>query len=151
MIFICSSHVNYSRKKFHFQKSRRLYVLVVKHIFRIHSYSIFHPLNNSHFPYRNKEGHGNFKRCCICLFPSLWWWYPRWWLMSKLVKFYTLYMHSSLYSNYISVKLKKKSKEDDKYSTAERTGQSLLSICIHYKKKRERERASVSTISHSSW
>ena len=51
-------------------------------------------------------------------------------------------MHSSLYSNYISVKLKKKSKEDDKYSTAERTGQSLLSICIHYKKKkRERERA----------
>ena len=37
--------------------------------------------------------------------------------------------------------LKKKSKEDDKYSTAERTGQSLLSICIHYKKKKKRERA----------
>lgn len=112
LVFICSSHVNSSRKVLFF-KSQEDYMYLLWKILRIHSYSvteIFHPLNNSHFPCRNKEVHGKFKRCCMCLFPCLWSWYPRWWLMFKLVKFYTLYMHCSLYINYISMKLKKKVK-----------------------------------------
>ena len=69
--FLYVAHMLISlEKSFIFQKSRRLYVLVVKHIFRIHSHSvteIFHPLNHSHFPCRNKEAHGKFKRCCMSI------------------------------------------------------------------------------------
>jgi len=47
---------------------------------------------------------------------------------------YIIHAQFFVYQIYFNETLKK-SQEDDKYSTAERTGHSLLSISIHYQKK----------------
>ena len=65
--------------------------------------NVLHTRTHTHPPMQRDAG--NFKKCWICLEPSLWWWYHWYMHMSKCIKMYALKIHNFSYINYVSIKL----------------------------------------------